>query len=195
MNTPDPRVDAFLRHVPQWREELTLLRSIMLTTDLVEDYKWGQPCYTHNGKNLVLLGGFKGSFVVSFFNGVLLSDPQNILEFAGPNSKTAKLIRFTNIEQIKPREDFLRAYIAEAIVHNVVDRKPDVRTPQPVSIPNELETMFQALPALKTAFYALTPGRQRGYLMHFGAAKQSATRRARIEKHVSSIMAGKGLHD
>ncbi|MFN5875813.1 MAG: YdeI/OmpD-associated family protein, partial [Ignavibacteria bacterium] len=139
--------------------------------------------------------GFKGSFVVSFFNGVLLSDPQNILEFAGPNSKTAKLIRFTNIEQIKPREDFLRAYIAEAIVHNVVDRKPDVWTPQPVSIPNELETMFQALPALKTAFYALTPGRQRGYLMHFGAAKQSATRRARIEKHVSSIMAGKGLHD
>ncbi|MFN5378226.1 MAG: YdeI/OmpD-associated family protein [Ignavibacteria bacterium] len=195
MNTTDPRVDAFLRHVPQWREELTLLRSIMLTTDLVEDYKWGQPCYTHNGKNLVLLGGFKGSFVVSFFNGVLLSDPQNILEFAGPNSKTAKLIRFTHIEQIKPREDFLRAYIAEAIVHNVVDRKPDVWTPQPVSIPNELETMFQALPALKTAFYALTPGRQRGYLMHFVAAKQSATRRARIEKHVSSIMAGKGLHD
>ncbi len=118
MNTPDPRVDAFLRHLPQWREELTLLRSIMLTTDLVEDYKWGQPCYTHNGRNLVILGGFKSSFVMSFFNGVLLSDPQNILEFAGPNSKTAKLIRFTNIEQIKPRTEILRAYVAEAIVHH-----------------------------------------------------------------------------
>ena len=116
MNKPDLRVDAFLRHVSQWREELTFLRSIMLTTDLVEDYKWGQPCYTHNGKNIVILGGFKSSFVVSFFNGALLSDPHNILEFPGPNSKTAKLIRFTNIEQIKPKIEILRAYVAEAIV-------------------------------------------------------------------------------
>lgn len=195
MSKPDPRVDAFLRHVPQWREELTFLRSIMLTTELVEDYKWGQPCYTHNGKNLIILGGFKASFVVSFLNGTLLSDPNNILEFAGPNSKTAKLIRLTRIEQIQPMEDILRAYVAEAVVHNATDRKLDISTPLPVSIPEELEAMFLALPALKTAFYALTPGRQRGYLMYFTSAKQSATRRARIEKYVSRIMAGKGLHD
>lgn len=195
MKKLDPRVDAFLRHVSQWREELTLLRSIMLTTELVEDYKWGQPCYTYNSKNLVLLGGFKSSFMVSFFNGVLLSDPQNILEFAGPNSNTAKLMRFTSIEQIQPREDVLRAYIAEAIVKHAVSTKPDNIAPLSLTVPLELEAMFQALPALKTAFYALTPGRQRGYLMYFSSAKQSVTRRARIEKHVSNIMAGKGLHD
>lgn len=115
MNKPDPRVDAFLRHVPQWRNELELLRSIMLTTDLVEDYKWGQPCYTYEGKNLVLLGGFKASFVVSFFNGVHLSDTHNILEFPGPNSKTGKVLRLTSIEQIGPIKDVLRAYVREAI--------------------------------------------------------------------------------
>lgn len=195
MNTPDPRVDAFLRHVPQWREELTLLRSIMLTTDLVEDYKWGQPCYTHNGKNLVLLGGFKGSFVVSFFNGVLLSDPHNILEFAGPNSKTAKLIRFTNIEQIGPRADVLRGYVIEAVQQIEAGNSEREVVAQPMTIPAELDAMFSALPALKSAFYMLTPGRQRGYVMHFTSAKQSSTRRARIEKCISRIMSGKGLHD
>lgn len=195
MNRPDPRVDAFLRHVPQWREELTFLRSIMLTTELVEDYKWGQPCYTHNGKNLIILGGFKASFVLSFFNGVLLSDPQNILEFAGPHSKTAKLLRFTNTEQIQANAAIIRAYIAEAIEHSIAGRSPGDIIHQAIPVPVELEATFSALPALKTAFYALTPGRQRGYLMHFAAAKQSATRRARIEKYVASIMAGKGLHD
>lgn len=195
MNKPDLRVDAFLRHVPQWREELTFLRSIMLATELVEDYKWGQPCYTHNGKNLVLLGGFKSSCVVSYFNGVLLSDPQNILEPAGPNSKTAKLLRFTNTEQIHANAPIIRAYIVEAIELSIAGRVPGDIMPRAIPVPVELEAMFSALPALKTAFYALTPGRQRGYLMHFGAAKLTATRRARIEKYVSSIMAGKGLYD
>lgn len=196
MKKPDPRVDAFLRHVSQWREELSLLRSIMLSTDLVEDYKWGQPCYTHNGKNLVLLGGFKSSFVVSFFNGALLADPLNILEFAGPNSKTAKVMRFASIEQIQPREDVLRAYVAEAIhIMEVGKEKSPMLGSPPMVIPEELDQMFLALPALKAAFYALTPGRQRGYLMHFNSAKQSATRRARVEKCVSRIMSGKGLHD
>jgi uncharacterized protein YdeI (YjbR/CyaY-like superfamily) len=195
MNTTDPRVDAFLRHVPQWREELTLLRSIMLTTDLVEDYKWGQPCYTHNGKNLVLLGGFKGSFVVSFFNGVLLSDPQNILEFAGPNSKTAKLIRFTHIEQIKPRTALLRAYVVEAVKQIEAGNSKREVIPQPLTVPAELEAMFSALPTLKTAFYALTPGRQRGYVMHVTSGKQAATRKIRIQKCIPRIMLGKGLND
>lgn len=195
MNKRNPRVDAFLRHVPQWREELTVLRSIMLQTDLVEDYKWGQPCYTHNGKNLIMLSGFKASFVVSFFHGVLLSDSHNILEFPGPNSKTVKVLRFTSIEQIAEREQIILEYVLESTQTMNMGKTDRVVVSKAIAIPAELEAMFAALPSLKKAFYALTPGRQRGYLMHISSAKQPATRRARVEKNISNILAGKGLHD
>lgn len=195
MNKTDPRVDAFLRHVPQWREELLALREIMLETDLTESYKWGQPCYTYNDKNLVLLGGFASSFVVSFFNGSLLQDPKGILEFPGPNSRVAKVLRFTDGSQIAPLENTIKSYVAESIVLEQTGIKIQTSPANELPVPKELLDAFARFKGLEQAFYALTPGRQRGYLMHVASAKQAATRTSRIEKCVDKILDGKGLQE
>jgi uncharacterized protein YdeI (YjbR/CyaY-like superfamily) len=195
MNKTDPRVDAFLRHVPQWREELLALREIMLETDLTESYKWGQPCYTYNDKNLVLLGGFASSFVVSFFNGSLLQDPEGILEFAGLNSRVAKVLRFTDGSQIAPLETMIKSYVAESIVLEQTGIKIQTSPANELPVPKELLDAFARFKGLEQAFYALTPGRQRGYLMHVASAKQAATRTSRIEKCVDKILDGKGLQE
>ena len=195
MNKTDPRVDAFLRHVPLWREELLALREIMLETNLTESYKWGQPCYTYNDKNLVLLGGFASSFVVSFFNGSLLQDPKGILEFPGPNSRVAKVLRFTDGSQIAPLETMIKSYVAESIVLEQTGVKIQTSPANELPVPKELLDAFARFKGLEQAFYALTPGRQRGYLMHVASAKQAATRTSRIEKCVDKILDGKGLQE
>jgi uncharacterized protein YdeI (YjbR/CyaY-like superfamily) len=195
MKSKDPRVDAFFRHVPQWREELLALREIMLETDLTESYKWGQPCYTYNDKNLVLLGGFASSFVVSFFNGSLLQDPKGILEFPGPNSRVAKVLRFTDGSQIAPLENTIKSYVAESIVLEQTGIKIQTSPANELPVPKELLDAFARVKGLAQAFYALTPGRQRGYLMHVASAKQAATRTSRIEKCVDKILDGKGLQE
>jgi uncharacterized protein YdeI (YjbR/CyaY-like superfamily) len=195
MKSKDPRVDAFFRHVPLWREELLALREIMLETDLTESYKWGQPCYTYNDKNLVLLGGFASSFVVSFFNGSLLQDPEGILEFAGLNSRVAKVLRFTDGSQIAPLENTIKSYVAESIVLEQTGIKIQTSPANELPVPKELLDAFARFKGLEQAFYALTPGRQRGYLMHVASAKQAATRTSRIEKCVDKILDGKGLQE
>ena len=195
MSPLDPRVDAFFRHVPKWRQELLALREIMLETPLAESYKWGQPCYTYNGKNLVLLGGFASSFVVSFFNGAMLQDPEGILEFPGPNSRVAKVLRFTDGSQIAPLENTIKSYVAESIVLEQTGVKIQTSPANELPVPKELLDAFARVKGLEQAFYALTPGRQRGYLMHVASAKQPATRTSRIEKCVDKILDGKGLQE
>ena len=195
MSVRDPRVDAFLRHVELWREETAMLREVMLTTDLAEDYKWGQPCYVYNGRNVALIGGFKDSLRLSFFKGALLSDPLAVLEYAGPNSRSAKYLRITSINDIHRFQRIIVEYCMEAIAVEEHGTQIAVSDAADAPIPTELHTAFEQMPVLKAAFYALTPGRQRGYIIYFTSAKQSATRKARIEKHTPSIMAGKGLHD
>jgi uncharacterized protein YdeI (YjbR/CyaY-like superfamily) len=167
----------------------------MLETDLTESYKWGQPCYTYNDKNLVLLGGFASSFVVSFFNGSLLQDPKGILEFPGPNSRVAKVLRFTDGSQIAPLETMIKSYVAESIVLEQTGIKIQTSPANELPVPKELLDAFARFKGLEQAFYALTPGRQRGYLMHVASAKQAATRTSRIEKCVDKILDGKGLQE
>lgn len=195
MPARDPRVDAFLRHVKLWREEAALLRAVMLTTDLIEDYKWGQPCYVYGGHNVALIGGYKDSLRLAFFKGACLSDPHAVLEFAGPNSRSAKYIRFRSMNEIQKCQRIIMEYCVEAIVLQQNGFKGVAAKTIDVSLPFELEEAFQRMPTFRDAFYALTPGRQRGYIIYFTSAKQSATRKARIVKHTPSIMAGEGLHD
>jgi len=195
MSKPDPRVDAFLRHVKLWPDETALLRAVMLATDLVEDYKWGQPCYVFNGRNVALIGGFKDSLRLSFFKGTLLSDPHAVLELAGPHSRSAKFLRFTSSEDVEQMQHIIGEYCIEAIAIEQQGSKVAVPKPTETSLPAELQEAFEKQSAFKDAFSALTPGRQRGYIIYVNSAKQSATRRARVEKSIPRIMQGKGLHD
>lgn len=180
--------------VHQWFDILEVLRGLILESELVEDCKWGVPCYTLEGKNVLMLSAFKQFACVSFFKGALLRDEQQLLEKAGPNSQVTRLLKFTNIETITENEGYIRTYIKEAIALEKSGAKvsvPKSATP----IPIEFEEALKANPALKTAFETLTAGRQRGYLLYFSQPKQSKTRISRIEKCTSMILAGVGLHD
>lgn len=178
----------------RWRNELEELRGILLASGLTEEVKWGVPCYTFQKKNVVLMSGLKEYCALSFMKGALLKDPQDILKKPGENSQVTRLVRFTEIREIIELEPVLKAYVQEAIeVEKAGLKVPLKTTPEP--IPEELQMKFEEHPGLKTAFEALTPGRQRGYLLHFSAPRQSKTREARIEKCVPQILAGKGMHD
>ena len=180
--------------VHQWFDILEVLRGLILESELVEDCKWGVPCYTLEGKNVLMLSTFKQFACISFFKGTLLKDEQQLLEKAGPNSQVTRLLKFTNIETITENEGYIRTYIKEAIALEKSGAKvsvPKSATP----IPIEFEEALKANPALKTAFETLTAGRQRGYLLYFSQPKQSKTRISRIEKCTSMILAGVGLHD
>ena len=180
--------------VHHWFDVLEVLRGLILESELVEDCKWGVPCYTLEGKNVLMLSAFKQFACISFFKGTLLRDEQQLLEKAGPNSQITRLLKFTNIEAIAKNEEYIRAYIKEAIALEKSGAKvtvPEQSTP----IPIEFEEILEANPALKTAFEALTAGRQRGYLLYFSQPKQSKTRLSRIEKCTPMILAGVGLHD
>lgn len=181
--------------VHTWPAELAALRTILLDTELTEEVKWKVPCYTVQGSNVLILSAFKEYCSVSFFKGALLSDPHQLLEQPGENSQAARLLRFTAVQQVVALEPIIRAYIAEAIAVEKAGLTVDFKKPEEFDIPDELVDQFDADPDFRAAFEALTPGRQRGYLLHFAAPKQAKTRAARIEKYRAQILAGKGLHD
>ncbi|RSZ60199.1 hypothetical protein HF313_21240 [Massilia atriviolacea] len=195
MSGANPRVDALLAQASRWREECALLRAIALASGLTEDIKWGQPCYVHEGRNIVLIHGFKDYCAMLFFKGALLTDPEGMLVMQTGNVQSARQARFTGAAQIARRRAALTACIAEAIE---VERKGLTvarRETGDFAVPEEFQAALARLPALRSAFDALTPGRQRAYLLHFAGAKQSATRAARVENCIPPILDGLGLKD
>jgi uncharacterized protein YdeI (YjbR/CyaY-like superfamily) len=187
-NTPDCKVHT-------WHKELAALRTILLDCGLTEELKWAHPCYTFQGKNLFLLGAFKEYCTLSFLNGALLQDAHGILQKPGENSQIARLVRFTDVQEIVELEAVLKSYIFEAVEAEKAGLKVRTKTISEHSLPEELQRTFEELPEVQTAFNALTPGRQRGYLLYFSAPKQPKTRYARIEKYTQHILDGKGLQD
>ena len=179
--------------VHNWREELEMLRQIVLETGLTEEIKWGAPVYTHKGKNIVSVGALKESANIGFFKGVLLTDKHKILQQQG-NLQSDRIIKFTNVKDIEKVKDVLKEYVLEAIEIEESGKKVEFKK-NPEPIPNELLEAFEQDPAFKKAFYALTAGRQRGYIIHFSQPKQSQTRIGRIEKYKEQIFNGVGLHD
>ncbi|HVU89807.1 MAG TPA: DUF1801 domain-containing protein [Pirellulales bacterium] len=192
--TANLKVDGYLRKEKRWLPEFEKLRQICLATELTEELKWGHPCYTMNGKNVVLIHGFKEYCALLFFKGALLKDPQNILVKFG-NVQAGRQIRFTAASDIAKMKTVLRAYIHEAIEAEKAGLKVKLKKTADFAVPEEFQNKLDASAKLKTAFEALTPGRQRGYLLHFAAAKQSKTRAARVTKCVPQILKGKGLND
>jgi uncharacterized protein YdeI (YjbR/CyaY-like superfamily) len=187
--------DKYFLDAPQWKEELSQLRKIVLGTQLTEMIKWGVPCYVFQESNVVLLGAFKGFCSISFFKGSLMGDPNGILLKPGENSQIARMIKFTHLDQIRELEPIIRAYIFEAIEIEKTGAKHIVVKSAELVFPEELLQILDKDDAFKTAFTALTPGRQRGYNLFFTAAKQPATRISRIEKYRQQILDGKGIND
>jgi uncharacterized protein YdeI (YjbR/CyaY-like superfamily) len=190
----NPKVDGYFKKAMRWREEMGKLRAIISTTDLTEELKWGKPCYTFQKSNVVIIIGFKEYCSLLFCKGALLKDPDDILIKPGESSQAARQVRFTNVREIVAVERILKAYIQEAIEAEKAGLKVEYKT-NPEPIPEELQTKLDKVPALKAAFKGLTPGRQRGYILYFSAAKQSKTREARVEKCMPQILKGKGLND
>jgi uncharacterized protein YdeI (YjbR/CyaY-like superfamily) len=191
----NPKVDAFLERTTEWRAEIEALRKIILDCQLTEDFKWGWPCYSIDKKNVVLIHGFKEYCALLLFKGALMKDPENILVQQTENVQAARQIRFTGLDEIKRMDNILKAYIHQAIDVEKAGLKVDFKKTTEFSMPEEFQAKLDTIPELKTAFHALTPGRQRGYLLHFSSAKQAKTREARIEKCRPQILDGKGLDD
>lgn len=179
--------------VNNWREELEILRQIVLETGLTEEIKWGAPVYTHNGKNIVSVGALKESANIGFFKGVLLTDEHKLLQQQG-TLQSDRIIKFTDVIEIEKVKDVLKSYILDAIAIETSGKKVEFKK-NPEPIPNELLEVFEQEPAFKKAFYDLTPGRQRGYIIHFSQPKQAQIRIVRIEKYKDQIFNGIGLHD
>lgn len=195
MSNVSLQVDGFIRKNKPWQEELKALRKIILDCELVEEVKWRTPCYTYQGVNLVMIGALKTGSVLSFLKGALLKDREKLLIAPGQNTQSARMIRFTGVGDIAEKEPILKAYIREAIEAEKAGLKVKFKSTAEFSVPEELQKKFDKSPAFKTAFDALTPGRQRGYLLYFSGAKQSKTRESRIEKYEKKILGGKGLDD
>ncbi len=191
----NPKVDAVLNRETNWQEEFAELRSIALECELTEELKWGVPCYTFQNSNIVLIHGFKAYCAMLFIQGALLKDDKNILIRQTENVQSARQVRFTSLSEITGMRDVLKDYIQEAIEVQKAGLKVDFKKTKEFAVPEEFQIKLDNMPALKTAFEALTPGRQRGYLLHFSSAKQSKTREARIEKAMPKILEGKGLDD
>jgi uncharacterized protein YdeI (YjbR/CyaY-like superfamily) len=191
----NPKVDVFLSKAKKWQEEFEKLRMIILDCDLTEELKWGWPCYTFQKSNIVLINGFKEYCALLFFKGALLNDANGILNKIGENTQAGRQIRFTNVREIVEMETILKAYIYEAIEVEKAGLKVNFKKTTEFIIPEEFQNKLDEIPALKTAFDALTPGRQRAYNLYFSAPKQSKTRESRIEKCMQQILNGKGLND
>jgi len=191
----NPKVDEFLRKAKKWPEEFKRLRMVGLDCGLTEELKWGKPCYSYQKNNIVLIHGFKEYCALLFFKGALLKDPNGILVQQTANVQAARQIRFTNVRDIVEMEPILKAYIKEAIEVEKVGLEVSYRKTSEIEMPEEFQNRLDQSPALKTAFEALTPGRQRGYILYFSGAKQSKTREARVQKCVPQILNGKGLND
>lgn len=195
MKKPNPKVDGFLRKAKGWQSELHELRNILLNSPLTEDFKWHIPCYTLDNKNVILINGFKEFCAISFVKGALLKDPKNILLRIGENTQAGRWIKFASVQQILDLKSTLKSYIQEAIAVEKAGLKLKLKKTSDYKVPAEFQKKLKEMPQLTTAFKSLTPGRQRGYLLHFSSAKQSQTRQARIEKHIPRILDGKGLND
>ena len=192
MNSMNPKVDGYLRKAKKWQEEMKKLRRISLGCGLTEELKWGKPCYTFQGSNIVIIQGFKEFCALMFCKGALLKDPKTVLREFG--WQASRRIPFTGVRQIAEMEPVLKAYIREAIAAEKAGLKVSFKR-KPGPVPEELQKKLDEIPALKAAFDALTPGRRRGYILYFSGAKQSKTRAARIEKCMPQILKGKGLND
>ena len=191
----NPKVDFFFSKAKNWQEEFEKLRMIILDCGLTEELKWGVPCYTFQKRNIVLIHGFKEYCALLFVKGALLNDAKGILITQTKNTQAARQIRFTNVREIVKMKPILKAYIYEAIEVEKAGLKVNFKKTTEFIIPGEFQNKLDEIPALKTAFDALTPGRQRGYVLYFSAAKQSKTRKSRIEKYMRQILNGKGLND
>ena len=188
------KVDQYLSTVDKWQDELSTLRTIILECGLIEELKWGTPCYSWQDANIVIIGGLKDCCVLSFFKGSLLDNANGLLEKPGENTRTVRLIRFTNVREISKLAAALKAYIYEAIEVERAGLKVHFKkAPEP--IPEEFQKKLDKTPALKKAFFALTPSRQRAYILYFSGAKQSRTRESRVEKCIPQILKGKGMNE
>lgn len=191
----NPSVEFYFTKAKTWQKELEQLRSIVLDCGLTEELKWGCPCYTFEKKNIVLIHVFKEYCAYLFFKGALLNDANSILVQQTKNVQSARQVRFINVREIVKLERILKAYIYEAIEVEKAGLKVDLKQKAELEFPEEFQKKLKENPRLKTAFNALTPGRQRAYNLYFSAAKQSKTRESRIEKHIQQILKGKGIND
>lgn len=188
-----PDVDAYIAASEQWPEEMAALRPVLLDCGLTEEIKWRQPCYSHEGRNIVIFQEMKEFLALMFFKGALLTDPEGVLEEQGPNSRSARRIRFSSVEDVARLAPTVRAYIDEA--RSVEEAGQEVGPAPELVLAEELQRRLDGDRALKAAFETLTPGRQREYNLYFSGAKQAKTREARVEKYAPRILDGKGLRD
>ncbi|BEU24397.1 DUF1801 domain-containing protein [Paraburkholderia sp. 22B1P] len=191
----NPKVDAYISKLKQWREETEKLRAIVLACPVTEELKWGVPCYTFDDRNVVLIHGFKEYCAILFVKGALLNDPKGILIQQTENVQSARQVRFTSLQDIVKLQAVLKTYIRAAIEVEKAGLKVARKSTEEFEVAEEFQNKLNKTPALKKAFEALTPGRQRAYLLHFSSAKQSKTRESRIEKCMPLILEGKGLND
>ncbi len=188
-------IDEYYNQAPLWQKEMQILRSIALDCNLNEEWKWKQACYTFQNKNIFIISDFKNYCALNFFKGALLSNTENILIKAGENSQAGRQLRFTSVKEIVENEAIIKAYIFEAIEIEKAGLEINYKKTEEFDVPKELQEFFSKDQKFEKAFKNLTPGRQRGYLLFFSAAKQSKTKSERIEKYVGRIMNGKGIHD
>jgi uncharacterized protein YdeI (YjbR/CyaY-like superfamily) len=188
-------VDDFIANAKRWREELNKLRAILLDSELTEEFKWYQPCYTFQGKNVAILHGLKESCALGFFKGALIKDVHGVLTRPGENTQEGRWIKFTSVREIAEMKSVLKSYVREAIEVERKGLKLKLRKTSDLKLPEEFQIMLDEFPELKTAFDRLTPGRQRAYIFHFSAPKQSRTRESRVQKYMPHILKGKGLLD
>ena len=191
----NPKVDAFMKRQDKWRPEFTQLRELLLSTGLTEELKWGQPCYALDGKNVVLIHGFKEYCAILFHKGALLKDPKGILIQQTKNVQSARQIRFTNVNEVTKLKATVKAYVKEAIAIERAGLQVPKKKTEDFEVPEEFASKLAASAKLKKAFAALTPGRQRAYIFHFSQPKLAKTRIARVQKHVPRILKGLGLDD
>lgn len=190
----NPKVDSYIRKARQWQAEFEALRAILLKAPLTEELKWGQPCYTYEGRNVAIVQGFKACCALMFCKGALLKDARGLLQKPGENTQAARRFEFTSVQEITKLAAAVKAYLKEAVEIEKAGLEVEFKK-EPEPVPAELLAKLETSPALKRAFEALTLGRQRAYILHFSGAKQSATRAARIEKCAPDILEGRGLHD
>ena len=195
MSRMNPKVDEYLSNTKKWKEEMETLRMIILECQLTEELKWGKPCYTFQKSNVVIIQGFKEYCAIMFFKGTLLKDINGILVIPGKSTQAGRQIRFTNSREIIEMKSVLKDYIQEAIEVERAGLKVDFKKTSDFKIPEEFQNKLDEMPALKAAFDALTPGRQRAYIHYFSTAKQSKTRKSRVEKYIQKILDGRGLNE
>jgi len=191
----NPKVEEYIDKARRWHFELKALQNILLDCMLIEEFKWRNPCYTFQNANVIIIGGLKEYCILSFIKGALLKDNHGILINPGENSRSVRMVKFTNTQEIIDLTPILKEYIFEAIELEKEGLKVDFKKDPELSIPEEFQNKLNENPDLKTAFYALTPGRKRGYILYFSGAKQSKSRQSRIEKYVQKILDGKGIND